>query len=235
MLILTTAHGAAQTPTRFDVASIKPSQPGASPQNASVAFPPGGFRALNMTLADLLYLLNGYTGRVDGGPEWTHSDRYDIVAKSDGVVPGDMRQQAVMALLMERFHLAVHRENREEPGLVLAVGKKPPKITSASDGEKPEAEMDAHKATFRAATMARFVNYLHQMWHTTVVDRTGLNGKFDIAIDMDSAAQDLTPVDSKASFQDRVRMAVEQIGFVVENAKVPVDVTVIDRAAKPEN
>ena len=174
-----------------------------------------------MTLADLLYLLNGYTGRVDGGPEWTHSDRYDIMAKSDGVVPGDMRQQAVMALLMERFNLAVHRESREESGLVLAVGKKPPKITSASDGEKPEAEMDAHlKATFSARRpWPGFVNYLHQMWHTTVVDRTGLNGKFDIAIDMDSAAQDLAPADSKPSFQDRVRMAVEQIGFVVENAR----------------
>ena len=47
----------------------------------------GGLQALNMTVADLLYFLNGYTGRLEGGPEWTHLDRYDIVAKSEGVGP----------------------------------------------------------------------------------------------------------------------------------------------------
>ena len=235
VFLSTALLGAAQTATRFPVASIKASQPGALPKDMSVSFPPGGFQALNMTLADLLYLLNGYTGRVEGGPEWTRLERYDIVAKSEGLMPSSMRQEAILALLRERFGLDFHRENREESGIVVTVGKKPPQITPAGEGEQSSTVTDAHRAIFRAVTMANLVSYLHNMWHTVVVDQTGLAGRFDIAIDMDNAAQELAPMDSKPDFQERVRLAVEQIGLVVKNAKVPVAVTVIDRATRPEN
>jgi hypothetical protein len=51
---------------RLEVASIKPSKPGAVVQDARLSFPPGRFEAINVTLNDLLYSLNGFTGRVEG-------------------------------------------------------------------------------------------------------------------------------------------------------------------------
>jgi uncharacterized protein (TIGR03435 family) len=83
----------------FELASIKPSKPGAVVQDARVSFPPGRFEALNVTLYDVLQTLFGFSGSVQGGPKWAESDRYDIVAKADGESAPGERQQMVMALL----------------------------------------------------------------------------------------------------------------------------------------
>jgi uncharacterized protein (TIGR03435 family) len=47
--------------------------------------------------------------------------------------------------------------------------------------------------------MARLVGYLRQMWHTTVEDHTGLTGKFDFSLDMDSAVEDQSAARWKSS------------------------------------
>lgn len=229
-------QAAVQPAGQYEVAVIKPSKPGAVVQDARVSFPPGRLEALNITLNEILQTLNGYIGRVEGGPKWTQSDRYDIVAKADGDIVGSQRRQAILALLVERFKLAIHQEAREETGSALAVGKKPPDLAAAKDGEETRVTSDAHKAVFQAVNMARFVNYLHNMWHTNVVDQTGLMGKFDFSINMDAAkdlsVQNFSP-DTQPTFPDLVRTAVEQLGFSVRPVKVTVDVTVIDRAERP--
>jgi uncharacterized protein (TIGR03435 family) len=143
----------------------------------------------------------------------------------------------VLALLAERFKLAIHQEAREESGSALAVGKRPPNLLPPKDGEETRVTSDVHKAVFQAVTMASLVNYLHQIWHTTVVDHTSIQGKFDFSLNMDGAAQDLSvqspSPETRPTFADLVRAAVEQLGFVVQPVKVTVDITVIDHAERP--
>ena len=71
----------------------------------------------------------------------------------------------------------------------MGVGKKLPNLVAAKDDEETRVTSDAHKAIFQAVKMARFANYLRQMWHTEVIDRTGIVGKFDLSIDMDAARE----------------------------------------------
>ena len=74
-------------PARFEVASIRPSQPGATAQQAH--FSPffgvtDRFDAEAVTVGDILDMLNGWQlGRALGGPAWMRTDRYDIQAKAD--------------------------------------------------------------------------------------------------------------------------------------------------------
>lgn len=115
----------AQSPhVHFDVASIRPSAPDKGPRDARAEFHGDRFDAEAYTVGDILDMLNGYQlHKVTGGPMWMRTDRYDIHAKADAVIPDEARTEAVMALLGERFHLVAHHETRDVPTVVLLAPK----------------------------------------------------------------------------------------------------------------
>lgn len=122
---------AVQLPTtrKFEVATIKPTPPGAN----GVAMgnsPSGDFIAVNQTLENLVAL--AYTGasfsegRVTGGPGWVRTARFDIVARPGSTRSGDA-EEMLRSLLAERFALKVHEENRDL-GQFALVAKNPGKL-----------------------------------------------------------------------------------------------------------
>jgi uncharacterized protein (TIGR03435 family) len=235
-LVRAQASSPTGSPDQFDVASIKASKPWTGPQDARFSFPPGGFEALNVTLNDLIFFLNGYEGRVESAAAWTNEDRYDIIAKATTRIEPFRRRQIVWALLVERFKLSTHQMSREEPGFALRVRKMPPALTPAKENEEAQFTSDKHKAVFQDVPIARLSRYLTQIWHADVIDETGLAGKYDLSLDFDAAASTLADASgSRPVFGDIVRAAVEQFGFRVLEKKVPVEVTVIDHAERPGN
>jgi uncharacterized protein (TIGR03435 family) len=222
---------------QIEVASIKPSKPGAVVQDAKMSFPPGRIEATNMTLTEMVNALNGYNGRVEGGPKWVQTDRYDIVAKTAGSFPPAQLGKIFLSLLEDRFKLAIHQEPREGSGLALTVGKKSPDLPDAKEDEETKISADVHRAAFQAVPISTFSNYLRQIMRTTVIDHTGLTGKFSFSLDLDAASDQLSaestlPV-TRSTFADRVRRAVEQFGFRLEATKVSIPMTVIDHAERP--
>ena len=74
---------------RFEVASVKPSMPGARGDSLR-RLPNGEFFASNLSLRDIIVLAYGVTEfpwRFDGVPEWAVAERFDIVAKAPTAVP----------------------------------------------------------------------------------------------------------------------------------------------------
>jgi uncharacterized protein (TIGR03435 family) len=215
---------------RFEVASIHPSGPGASAKNAVVSLSLDRLDAESATVGDILDMLNGWQLlRVEGGPEWMRNDRYDIHAKADAPIPFKQRQDAVLALLAERFKLAVHRETRDIPAMVLMAPKQPAGLKPAAAGETYSVRYGAHgDVTFVAVPMSPLTNYLSQMWQSPVVDQTGLAGTFDFSF----TPSEVTPQPGEV-WSDRVREAVLALGFKVEMKKVPMEVTVVDHCERP--
>ncbi len=212
---------------RFEVASIRPSRPGASPQSARIVFLADGFDAHDSTIGDILDMLNGWQlDRVLGGPNWMRTDRYDIHAKASGPVAKEEQHDALLALLAERFKLSVHSETRDIPAMVLLAPKQPAGLRPAAAGETYSMPYNSlNELTFRAVPMAAFTNYLSQMWQSRVIDQTGLEGAFDFSLSPST--------DARESWGDRIREAVLAVGFKVEYRKVPTEVTVIDRCERP--
>ena len=62
-------------------------------------------------------------GLISGGPAWTDSDLYNILAATPGDDRPSVDEQMLMArkLLEDRFNLAFHREKKELPVYVLTV------------------------------------------------------------------------------------------------------------------
>jgi uncharacterized protein (TIGR03435 family) len=104
----------------FEAASVKPASPDNPPGQGLSRAPGGRFTAVNAPLRFLIlyaYQLQGH--QLVGAPEWTASERFDIVAKMEGDPPSivtagpDPMRLATQTLLGERFGLRVRRETRE--------------------------------------------------------------------------------------------------------------------------
>jgi uncharacterized protein (TIGR03435 family) len=150
---------------RFEVTSIKPSKPGTVVQDMRLSFENDRFEAINITLKEILSAMSGFSAsvRVEGGPNWTATDRYDIVAKADWAISVNDRNGAVMSLLKDRFKLITHRETKDIPGLALAVGKMDRSIQRSQENATDKISGDRHHVIFQGVTMFRLANYLSQI------------------------------------------------------------------------
>jgi uncharacterized protein (TIGR03435 family) len=93
------------------------------------------------SLADLL----AYAFRVKQyqvtGPEWMGQSRWNIMAKLPQGAAQEQAPEMMQALLVERFKLTYHREQREQPVYELSVAKGGPKleVSTEPDSSTPPA------------------------------------------------------------------------------------------------
>jgi uncharacterized protein (TIGR03435 family) len=131
----------------FEVASIKPSDPG-NTRFAIVGQPGGRLIVTGASLKGLIALAYAVRDfQISGGPNWITTDRWDIEARAEeGTVPPpsgppDPNRPNPLALrlqvlLQDRFQLKLHRETREMPVFEMTVAKGGPKV-KLSDDQSP--------------------------------------------------------------------------------------------------
>jgi len=252
---------------QFEVSSIKPAAPDA--RGMFIRTTPGGtVNITNMTLKEIVVLawrIQPY--QISGGPPWITSTRYDISAKPESAPKDGELQLMLQGMLADRFQLVTHRETRELPvyALVLARkdGKLGPKLTEAMEGGckafdptqprtppepgKPpvlncgQQMMSPRSLTAVSAPMSGIVPMLARMLGRTIIDKTGLTGKYDISMEWtpDESQTAMLPPDApKPPPSDNAGPSIftalqEQLGLKLESQKGPVEMLVIDRAEKP--
>ncbi len=134
LFCLLTVNGRTQT---FEVASVKLADPNLGERLFPVRGGPGTsdparVEYSNISLRAMLYYAYGVAGNEISAPPWLAMNKFDITAK---IPPGTTKPQfAVMLqnLLADRFHLVVHREQKEVNGYAMVIGKNGPKLTRAS-------------------------------------------------------------------------------------------------------
>jgi len=102
---------------------------------------PGLFRCENMSLTNLLSRAYSLTYLLVSGPEWLKSTIFLVSAK---VPPGTSETQfeaMLRSLLLDRFKLSAHREQREVAQYDLVLAKSGPKFKGAT--VKPGTEDEA--------------------------------------------------------------------------------------------
>jgi uncharacterized protein (TIGR03435 family) len=147
---------AAVEPT-FEVVSIKPSTAVVGPGFSSglVQLPDGGFTVTNLPVGTLISRAYPPAVPIDivGLPAWAMSERYDVRATSSLSNPtADQRTAMLRAMLADRFKLAVHFENREQPVYDLVLARRDGRL---GPGLKPvDIDCAARIAADRAAAEA---------------------------------------------------------------------------------
>jgi len=247
----------------FDVASVKPNVSG-DMRVTLEAMPGGRFSATNAPLRTLIreaYALQGF--QLTGGPRWLDADRFDVIAKSDGNPAPAQARVMLRTLLAERFKLSVHTETRALPLYALVIaradGQLGPQLrrTGADCSQAPEwlgtgpppvRDRDApcrsvgpgsgSAMRFRGITVDSFAKFLAMPVRRPVIDRTGLEGDFDIELEMTA---EFGPPPSPPGLPDQVDRASapsiftalqEQLGLRLESQRGPVEVLVIDRVER---
>ena len=249
-LALSMSLGCLSAQSAFEAASIKPSPP--ETRFFSMNKLPGGrLRTTGATLGDLLelaYHLESF--QITGGPSWLNSARYDISATAKGdAVTAEQQRQMIQNLLADRFKVVVHREIKQLPIYELTVTKSGSKLSGAETGSCPDPPVPSNPCggfrisnrslmTGNKVTVVQLAADLSFLLGRLVVDKTGINGIFDIRLEwtpdpnLGKASGDAEP--RPGSDGPSIFTAVqEQLGLKLESRRGPAEILVIDRAEKP--
>jgi uncharacterized protein (TIGR03435 family) len=238
------------TPLAFEVASVKPSGSGGNGVRGGchgidskytsgelASAPPLGRCVISdgrlSHLINIAFALRGI-GLIQGAPDWVigGSERFNVEAKVEDPTKATEAQLFAMlqALLIDRFKLKFHRENKDVSGFALVVAKNGPKFkeTKSEDVDvdfgpsfKPQPGQPVVLNATRF-TMELLASVLSVAGSGPVVDKTGLTGVYDFNLNWDET--------NGPSIFTAVN---EQLGLRLESQKVPVSFFIFESAQRP--
>jgi uncharacterized protein (TIGR03435 family) len=227
----------------FEVASIKPAQPGG--RGGGIKALPGGqeYTATNVPVKLMISLMYKVPMRqISGGPEWLNSDFWDIEAKADHSYNLDDLHTMFQNLLADEFRLKFHKDIKEGPVYALSVDKAGSKMKlneTSQDFEIPIKGGRDGVITGTRVPMQYFSWWLGQILQRDerpVIDKTGLDKFYDFTL---SFSPEVPPGFNKENLPpgllDRPTIfdaLKQQLGLKLEPQKGPVEFYVIDHAEK---
>jgi len=177
-------------PPNFEVAAIYHHNPiqGSQP----IQIDDSQFRAVGSSLQTLIIYAFGVRVSQVSAPEWVRMERYDIWAK---LPPGSTKKDIpgmVRTLLAARFRMKAHWTSTEGPVYALLLRGHETKFKRSTEDEpKTITFSSAGYISARAITMLEFCDTIAARVGRPVIDRTGLEGRFNI--NMELANLDLKP------------------------------------------
>jgi uncharacterized protein (TIGR03435 family) len=220
-----------------------------------------------MLIITVAYGLPLQSDRLTGGPEWIRTAKYDIEAAADkeaiptGASLGARNENIrlmLQTLLAERFGLRLRRETKEVPVYAIIVKQSGPKLakspleerdctnsaTSPAPGD-PEVCHTFAGGAFqgvhaKAASMSDLVSWMSNWLDRPVVDKTGLDGLFNIQTEAWSPMrQKAMPrqeeaADDAASAPPTVFQVFDRLGLKLDSQRGPVEFYVIESVQRPQ-
>jgi uncharacterized protein (TIGR03435 family) len=224
----------------FEVATIKPHPAGGG--NITIGGPPGKYQATNVSaklLVEQAFSLPDE--QVTGGPPWVESQSYDVNAKVTddcwqhlSKLHKEDREKAMelmlQSLLKERFKLTISHHPKELMVYALVVARGGSKLRPAGSPKQDQPSgsflMGVDQRDAPIGDLARFLSgYLGR----TVVDGTGLTGRYDVSLLVPVPEQNTPDASTTALFQ----ALQDQLGLKLVSRREVVDSLVIDHLEQP--
>lgn len=243
-------------PTEFEVADIKPTDPKFEGRQGNIQ-PTGRLDLRGGTLKELIMLaweIN--TQDLVVTPKWVETERFDVVAKApaDVSITGnevdvDTLRAMLKVLLIERFNMKFHTENRPINVYAMVTTRKEPKLKPADPASRstckrtvaPNASgIPLVSLTCQNTTMDLLAEKLPGMAPAyadrPAVDLTKLEGGYDFVLNWTprgafdngggAPGQAGTAADPNGTLS--LFEGLEKLGLKLEQQKQPVPVLVID-------
>ena len=167
--------------------------------------------------------------------------------KSDSAIDGTLRDQyreMLKGLLEERFQLKAHKDSKESPVYELTVAKGGPKMQmSQGPDARPMMRMGRGELNAKGAELSMLIQMLSQQSGRTVVDKTGLTGRYDFTLkwtpELGEGGNGFgNPAEqaSRAAAADGPTLFTaveEQMGLKLNSARGKVDLLVVEKAEHP--
>ena len=224
----------------FEAASIKVDD---QPDQSGILTPnPEGLTAHNLSVKSCVLLawrLKDYQISIPAAfRDSMDSPHYDIVARAAGPISADQRMLMFQSLLVERFHLDVHFERKDQPVFALVVGKDGPKnlhdpAPESVPGMEPGSvdPTGGRHWTFHNEPVSALIGLISNGLSRPLIDMTEIKGSYDFGF--------VLPAWNRADgpFGDYVVADVfpevqRQLGLRVEARTAPIDVLIVDHIDK---
>ena len=244
---------------QFDVISIKPHAYDPAAGGGMRSEPDGTFIMRSTAIGAIIPYASPVPvllRDIIGLPEWARTETYDIIAKPapDSHPTRDQRNEMIRNLLIERFKVAGHVEEREQTTFALVVarsdGRLGPQLKKSSAecgapagdaARSPQAPpvsrcgMRMGQGMIEVTRMAldRVVNSFAGAAGGRVANRTGLDGPYDFSLRF---APPRLSADASAVPDDAPQFSTalqEQLGLKLVPEKTKVKVFVIDHIERP--
>jgi uncharacterized protein (TIGR03435 family) len=240
----------------FEVASVKLHT--SDDQRVMMVAQPGGrFVAENIPLRLLIRTaFQLQDDQIVGGPEWLATDRFDIEARASDTAPGSLNTQLLTmlrSLLEDRFKMTTHDEKRQLAVFALerttrdgalGPGLRPtacPELAVDLSGPKRCANIQTGfgSLNLRGMPLSQFTPYLSPFVNRIVVDRSALEGRYDLDLkwtpeprgqDLDRAGAPPVGDPNAVSIFTAIQ---EQLGLRLNATRDTVEVLVIDTLEHP--
>jgi uncharacterized protein (TIGR03435 family) len=228
---------------QFEVASLKPSagEHARGSTGFSTSLDSQQLSYTGVTPMRLLTEAYGVKRYQINGSAWLDSERFDLSAKLPEGTSKDQIPAMLQHLLAERFHMKLHSETKPERIYALLAGKNGPRLPSTKDpdhGQEMSFDVSGHM-NFLSTTLAGFAETMSRLLDRPVIDRTGIQGAFDITLNV--SMQDLTGlkqllaangVQVDAAEGTSIFSAVQELGLKLESRNAPIEHLVVDSAEK---
>jgi uncharacterized protein (TIGR03435 family) len=201
---------------------------------------------------------------IRGGPSWIRSAAYEIHAKAEGEPSvRTMTGPMMRALLEEYFRLKVHKQMAKGPVFHLKVARGGSKLRPFVEGSCTPQDRNASSPLppgqrycennmsgaspasiqTEGATLDDFSGMLTAILGRPVINKTGMNGRFDMRIEFSRDGTTLArrrsvesadePDLASESADSIFSVLQEKLGLKLESAKGQVETLVIDHVERP--
>ena len=185
-----------------------------------------------------------------GAPAWAMATRYDITAKGDAAADAALvemsdqesyaaKRQMLRGVLADRFKLQIHSETRLSTTYELVATPRAAKLMVPVGDEvkgtvsscNPHFSRRGTDVDAKGCPFTILLSLLEQMMGTTVLDRTGLKGKY--AYDLRWSMSESPPGEGEDRYPVLVDAVRQQLGLELKETKGPVTIWVMDHIEKP--
>ena len=175
--------------------------------------------------------------QIAGSPDWAGSDKYDVEGVVDAEGEPDLKQmqEMIRKLLVDRFGLTFHHEQKELSYYAVAVAKGGPKMAKganqdATPDQTGNGGSKGMEMKFTNNSMSDFALGMQYFSDRPVVDETGLPGRFDFTLRWQPNETAAAEADSAPMLFTAVQ---DQLGLKLEPKKGMVDSVVVDKLTRP--
>jgi uncharacterized protein (TIGR03435 family) len=228
----------------FDVASIRPSQPGLRGGGMKPLPGGNGYTVINIPVKLMISLMYKVPMRhIEGGADWLNTDFYEIEARTDHPASIDDLHTMFQNLLADRFNLKFHKEMKEGPVYALTVEKSGLKMTENQSGQDLKIPItfgaggEANGVRVPMQYLCWWLGQQLQRDERPVIDKTGLDKSYNFTL---SFAPELPPDVPRDSLPPELRdrpsifdAVKEQLGLKLTPEKGPIENIVIDHVERP--
>ncbi len=168
--------------------------------------------------------------------DWLNDVHLDIIAKAAGPVDEQQLYLMLRTLLSDRLGVKAHVERKETAVYALTLAKGGAKFRQSTTSGPPVFGKDKSGPNMQRVSMSELASGLSQGFGRPFVDMTGLNGRYDIRVDMTPYMASATADANQGTAMDGVSILItamqEQMGLKIESRKETIDILVVDHAEK---